>query len=29
MMPDSCGYAPPVNVVELIEVVTLHPGCDT
>jgi hypothetical protein len=25
MMPDGCGYAPPVNVVELIEAVVLHP----
>jgi hypothetical protein len=25
MMPDGCGYAPPVNVVELIEAVILHP----
>ena len=26
MMPDSCGYAPPVNVRELVEGVILHPG---
>jgi len=25
MMPDGCGYAPPVNVKELIEAVILHP----
>jgi hypothetical protein len=25
VMPDGCGYAPPINVVELIEAVTLHP----
>lgn len=25
MMPDGCGYAPPVNVKELIETVVLHP----
>jgi hypothetical protein len=26
MMPDSCGYAPPVNVRELVEGVILYPG---
>lgn len=25
MMPDGCGYAPNVNVVELVEAVILHP----
>jgi hypothetical protein len=25
MAPDGCGYAPPVNVVELVETVILHP----
>lgn len=25
MMPDGCGYAPKVNVVELVEAVTIHP----
>jgi hypothetical protein len=25
MMPDGCGYAPPVKVVELVEAVILHP----
>lgn len=25
MTPDGCGYAPPVNVTELIEAVVLHP----
>jgi hypothetical protein len=25
MMPDGCGYAPPVNAVELVGAVVLHP----